>query len=102
MNFSTQAVAETCWTRLAGGELVWESWGEQHAVFDSLSGDTHLLPEKTARVLRNVADRACSAREIAETVCAETGDLCDEQFVMSITRVLQQLQVVGLVEKRDP
>lgn len=102
MNSSRQAGAETYWARLAEGALAWESWGEQHAVFDSLSGDTHLLPELTAQVLRKLADRVCSASEIAETVCAETDDLCDEQFVMSITRVLQQLQVVGLVEKRDP
>ncbi len=102
MQVSRQAGAEPCWSTLAGEVLYWESWGEQHTVFDSLSGETHLLPDWTARVLRKLDNRAWIARELAEALCAETGEPCDEQFVMDITRLLQQLQAVGLVEKSAP
>ena len=87
---------------LADDALCWESWGEQHAIFDKLSGETHLLPELTTRVLRKVGERACTARQLAEALCAETEESCEEHFVIEITRLLQQLQVVGLVEKSAP
>ena len=99
MQASGQAEAEPYWSTLANDVLYWESWDEQHAIFDSLSGETHLLPELTARVLRKVGERACTARQLAEALCAETDESCDEHFVMDITRLLQQLQIVGLVEK---
>jgi len=102
MQASGKAEAEPCWSTLAHDVLYWESWGEQHAVFDSLSGETHLLPESTARVLRKIGEHACTARQLAETLCVATDESCDEHFIMDITRLLQQLQVVGLVEKHAP
>ena len=99
MQASGQAEAEPCWSTLADDVLYWESWGEQHAVYDSLSGETHLLPELTARVLHKIGERACTARQLAEALCTETGESCDEHFVMGITRLLHQLQTAGLVEK---
>ena len=91
------ADGEPSWSIL-GGELYWESWECEHAVFHSLSGETHLLPDFTALVLRKMGDGACTARELAMIVCSEIGDPCDENFVMGITRLLRQLQAVGLVE----
>jgi PqqD family protein of HPr-rel-A system len=102
MHASRQAGAEPYWSTLASDALYWESWGEQYALFDNLSGETHLLPELTARVLRKVDERACTARQLAESLCAETDESCVEHFVKDITRLLQQLQVVGLVEKSAP
>ncbi|MGD8631293.1 MAG: HPr-rel-A system PqqD family peptide chaperone [Gammaproteobacteria bacterium] len=99
MQASGQNAAELCWSTLANGTLFWESWGEQHAVFDSLSGETHLLPDSTARLLRKLDGHSCSARQLAEMICTEAGVSCDEAFVMDITRLLQQLQSAGLVEK---
>jgi PqqD family protein of HPr-rel-A system len=97
-----QTGAEPYWSMHADDTLCWESWGNQHAIFDKLSGETHLLPELTARVLRKISERACTARQLAEALCEETNDSCEEHFVMDITRLLQQLQVVGLVEKSAP
>ena len=102
MQASGQAGAEPFWSTLADDALSWESWDEQHAIFDRLSGETHLLPELTARVLRKVGERACTARHLAEALCAETDEACEAHFVSDITRLLQQLQVVGLVEKSSP
>lgn len=99
MKAPMQAVAEPRWTTLASDALYWENWDEQHAVFDSLSGETHLLPDLTADVLRKLSERACSARQLAEAICAQMDESCEESFVMEITRLLQQLQAVGLVEK---
>ncbi len=102
MQASRQAEAEPCWSTIANGALYWESWDEQHAVFDSLSGETHLLPELTAQVLRKLGGHACTARQLAEALYAETDESCEEHFVLDITRLLQQLQAVGLVEESAP
>ncbi|MDH3980382.1 MAG: HPr-rel-A system PqqD family peptide chaperone [Gammaproteobacteria bacterium] len=102
MQASSQAEAESCWSTIANDVLYWESWDEQHAVFDSLSGETHLLPELTAHVLRKLGEYACTARQLAEALCAETDESCEEHFVLDITRLLQQLQAVGLVEESTP
>jgi len=102
MQTSRQAGAEPCWSMCNDHELHWESWGEQHAIFDSLSGETHLLPDLTAHVLRNLDNRVCTARQLAEALCAEMDEPCDEQFIKNITRTLQQLQAVELVEQSAP
>lgn len=99
MHASRQAGAEPYWSTIADSTLYWERWGNQYAVFDSLSGETHLLPELTALVLRKLVERVSTARELAKVLCAETDDTYDERFIMGITRLLQQLQGVGLVEK---
>ncbi len=103
MQASRQGEAEPCWSTLADDALYWESWGELHAVFDRLSGETHLLPDLTARVLRKLGERtSITARQLSEALCEETDESCDDQLVMDITRLLQQLQALGLVEKSTP
>ena len=99
MQASIQDLAETVWSRPPGGELCWESWDDQHAVFDSLSGETHLLPDLTARILRNLNDHGSTPGELAEAICQELGEPCDAEFVEDIARLMQQLETVGLVEK---
>ena len=99
MLVSNQDIEETVWSRPPGGELCWESWGDQHAVFDSLSGETHLLPDLTARVLRNLNDHGSTPGELAEAICVDTGEPADTVTVEDIARLMQQLEAVGLVEK---
>lgn len=99
MQASGTAEAEPSWSMPADCVLYWESWGEQHAVFDNLSGETHLLPDLTARVLRKLGEHTFTASQLAQALCGEADESCDQHLVMDITRLLQQLQVVGLVEK---
>lgn len=93
------ANVEICWTTVADDVLYWESWGDQHALFDTRSGETHLLPDMTASLLRQLAVRPYNARILAETLCARTGETLDEQFLGHIMRLLEQLQEMGLIEK---
>jgi PqqD family protein of HPr-rel-A system len=99
MHASRQAGAECYWSTIGDSTIYWERWGKQYAVFDSLSGETHLLPEYTALVLQKLDEGACTVNALAEAVCAVTGEACDEHLVKVIIRLLQQLQGVGLVEK---
>ena len=89
------------WTAPGNAVLHWESWGEQHAVFDSRSGETHMLPDPTSRALRHLARHPSTVREVAEHLCEDSGKVCDEQFLEQVAWLLLQLQNAGLIEKAD-
>jgi PqqD family protein of HPr-rel-A system len=91
--------AETRWIAPEKQELHWESWGEQHALYDARSGETHLLTEQTARVLQQLVVRPGTAREVMEALCSESGECFDEPSLESSTRLLRQLHDAGLIEK---
>ena len=92
---------------LDGEQLYWslpdcnvihlETFGEQHLVFHSLSGETHLLPDFSAHVLRTLGDGACTAKQVAKSLCMEAGEACDDEFAEKVTQTLEQLKAVGLV-----
>jgi len=90
---------ETRWVAPEKQELHWESWGEQHALYDARSGETHLLAEQTVRVLQQLVVRPGTAREVMEALCRESGECCDEQSLENSARLLRQLHNAGLIEK---
>lgn len=96
---SELTVAETRWMAPEKQELHWTDWGEQLAVYDARSGDTHLLAEPTARVLQQLAVRPGTARQVTEALCTESGEICNKQSLARIARLLLQLRDAGLVEK---
>jgi PqqD family protein of HPr-rel-A system len=89
------------WTAPGEAVLYWESWGEQHALFDLRSAETHLLADPTARVLQQLARCPATVRDVAESLCVASDQVCDEQFLEYATRLFLQLQNVGLIEKAD-
>ena len=92
---------ESWWVAPGESELCWESWGALHAVFDVRSGETHLLPDPTARVLQRLMVRPGTIREVAETFCVESGEAFNEDSLERIERLFRQLQSVELIEKAD-
>lgn len=91
--------AEARWIAPGKQDLHWESWGEQSALYDARSGETHLLTEQAARVLQQLVMRPGTAREVTEALCGESGECCDEQSLEISARLLRQLHSVGLIEK---
>ena len=89
------------WMAPGNAVLYWESWGEQHALFDLRSAETHLLPDPTARVLQHIARCPATVRDVAESLCVASDKVCDEQFLEYVARLFLQLQNVGLIEKAD-
>jgi PqqD family protein of HPr-rel-A system len=89
------------WMAPGNEVLYWESWGERHSLFDLRSAETHLLPDPTARVLKQLAKCPATVRDVAETICVSSDQVCDEQFLEYVARLFLQLQNVGLIEKAD-
>lgn len=93
-----QVEPTTGWKILEEDALHWERWGEQYALYDSLSGETHLLPEFSARVLQQLSVRPRTADALAEALCSGSGESCDPAFIEQVSQLLVQLQTAGLTE----
>ncbi len=98
MDVSQQAQSSG-WKILEADALHWEKWGEQYALYDSLSGETHLLPESSARVLQQLSVRPCTAEVLARALCEGSDEPCEQTFVEHLSQLLAQLQAAGLTEK---
>jgi len=100
MDVSQQAKSTTGWKILGEGVLHWEQWGEQYALYYSLSGETHLLPEFSARVLQQLSVRPRTVEALARELCESSGgEGCDREFEEHVSQLLVQLQAAGLTEK---
>ena len=95
------AAVDMRWTAPGKAVLFWESWGEQHAVFDLRSGETHILADLTARVLQRLAKRPATVNEVAESVALASDTVCDEPFLEQVAGLFLHLQKVGLIETAD-
>ena len=86
------------WKILEEDTLHWERWGKQYALYDSLSGETHLLPEFSARVLQQLSVRPRTAGVLAKALCEGSDEVCDPAFIEHVSQLLVQLQTAGLTE----
>jgi PqqD family protein of HPr-rel-A system len=98
MDVSQQAESGTGWRILEEGALHWEKWGEQYALYDALSGETHLLPEFSARLLQLLSVAPRTIDELGKALCENSGETCDHAFLEHVSQLLVQLQAAGLTE----
>ena len=98
MEVSQQAQSTTGWKILEEDALHWERWGEQYALYDFLSGETHLLPEFSARVLQQLSVCPRTADALAQELSEGSDESCDPAFIEQVSQLLVQLQAAGLTE----
>lgn len=79
--------------------LLWQSWGDnEHIVYSAASGDTHLVNEVTAEVLRQLERSELDFADLALNVANSLGTELDQQTETSVARLLVYLDQIGLVE----
>jgi PqqD family protein of HPr-rel-A system len=82
-----------------GASLVWRNWDDdEHVVFCDASGDTHLVNDVTAEVLRQLERSERDFSDLVLRVAESFGAEPDERFETSVARLLVYLDQVGLVE----
>lgn len=100
MEVPLQAQSAKGWKILAEDALHWEQWGEQYALYNSLSGETHLLPAFSARLLQQLSVHPRTAVELADLFDATDINASDDQDIVEyLTHLLEQLQAEGLTEQ---
>jgi len=83
------------WRLAPGVSLSWHDWPPHVVVFDAGSGNTHLLEEPAAQVLRAIAARPRSDAELLGTVGADATDPAAQAW---LTDLLQRFLALTLVD----
>jgi len=83
-------------------ELLWHRWGDQYVVFNSASGDTHLLDGASREGLLCLQERALDQSELSRHLAARLELAADEQVQRYAARLLERLAKLGLIEPADP
>ena len=80
-------------------ELHFRSWDEEFIVYNSGSGDTHLLTALAAEILLALQESPAAAADLSRRVAASFNTEPDPQFVLTLEKVLADLGGLGLAER---
>ena len=79
--------------------MLWRSWDDdEYVVYSSTSGDTHLINEVTAEVLRQLERSEMGFSDLVLGVTNTLGAEPDEQAETQVAGLLAYLDQIGLVE----
>jgi PqqD family protein of HPr-rel-A system len=91
-------VLESSWRIGCNATLHWKIWDDQCLVFNSASGQTHLLDPIAALLVRQVYDHCSNSEQLFQ----ETARLLDVNLTSDVRAtfegILQQLDALGLIE----
>lgn len=79
--------------------LHWLSWGSDYILFNAASGQTHVLNELGAAILRLLDSNPLSNSDIGRQLVTQYHDLClDSELSTAIDQLLEELDNLGLIE----
>lgn len=78
--------------------LHWRHWDEDYILFNAASGQTHVVNELGADVLRLLEKKSASAGELLEGLAASYGLAPDSELAAGVRRLLVDLDQLGLIE----
>jgi len=78
--------------------LIWKSWAEEHLVFNTTSGNTHLLTPTAARALRFLENSPATVGEIAKMIAAGADVDTDDELIDQVAKLVENLDDLGLIE----
>lgn len=87
------------WVISQGAPLLWRNWDDgEYVVYSTASGDTHLINEVTAEVLRQLERSELAFSDLVGKVAQALGIEGDGQFESHVARLLVHLDRIGLIE----
>ena len=96
--YNPQAVEildRSLWRLAPGVSLVWHDWPPHAVVFDRGSGNTHLLDEPAAEVLRAIASTPCREADLLDVLGADPSDPAAKAWLHAL---LQRFVALTLVD----
>ncbi len=93
--------ADTVWRLPVGAELRWQTWDDEVIVFNTASGQTHLLDALSAATLREIESRPGGINQLADRL-AERFELDGADLSQRLTEVCARFDELGLVERQRP
>ena len=83
----------------SGFGLYWQSWDDEFVVYNSGSGDTHLLDPVAAEALQILEREPANLTELAGNVSASLEIELDSELSGYLERVLSYFHRLGLIER---
>jgi PqqD family protein of HPr-rel-A system len=77
---------------------LWRRWDDESVVFDTRSGDIHLLDPVAARALRYLEGTPATVDELTRTLDASLGLEGDPDLLRYVAKLVAELDELGLVE----
>ena len=78
--------------------LVWESWEDESVLFDSASGQTHLLNALASEALDLLASSPMRLQDLVTELARISDTPVDDTLVEEVGSLLEQLRDLGIVE----
>ena len=94
IEFQSQCI----WRIPTDQEILWRCWEGDYVIFNSLSGETHILDITGGKVLRRIMNRPSTTEDIR----SEIGDFLEvrnnAELACAVDKILHSLEDAGLVE----
>jgi PqqD family protein of HPr-rel-A system len=87
------------WKVHGSSGLCWRTWDDEHVVFHPPSGDTHLLNDFTAEVLRALEECPATESELTQLLSAACTTPHESDLREQINNVLGRFHELGLIEQ---
>ena len=84
---------------ISGHALHFRSWNDEFVVYNSLSGDTHLLGSAAAHVLLKLQQAPSDAIILAESLASLLQTNFDEELALEMAHLLADLDRLALIER---
>jgi PqqD family protein of HPr-rel-A system len=85
------------WAVLANACLYWRSWDHEHIVYNSASGDTHLLDPITAQALQILQGEPMELSTLVSRVADILDIELDNELLVYLEATLSELRKLELV-----
>jgi PqqD family protein of HPr-rel-A system len=85
----------------AGRSLLWQSWGDDHLIYQPSSTETHVFNETTACALRRLTAGAATLDEVAEWSADAMGIERNLISAKDFEFVMARLEELGLIDAAD-
>jgi PqqD family protein of HPr-rel-A system len=95
------AAAHLAFGLRATNGLSWASWGDEHVVFDEVSGQTHQLDTLHALVLHLIEEKNQSLESLRDEILAATAMTDAHEVTARVPSICNELVLCGLIEALD-
>jgi PqqD family protein of HPr-rel-A system len=87
------------WRVISDSALRFRFWDDEFVVYNSLSGDTHLLGLTAAQILLKLQQAPSTAIALTESLAPLLNAKMDDEFVFQIEHILADLDTLALIER---
>jgi PqqD family protein of HPr-rel-A system len=87
------------WRVISNDALHFRSWDDEVVVYNSLSGDTHLLGSTAAQILLNLQEAPSDAASLAESLAPFFQIAPGADLPLQIGELLADLNALALIER---